>query len=79
MSKTSLQTYSQSLESTIWRMLRDELLTREAYSLGYQNRDEVQKQINWWTFWVSASGQLSDNVQRPSGDGAAVLQRPLKR
>ena len=46
--KASLQTYSQSLESTIWRMVRDELLTREAYSLGYQNKNEVQKQTKLW-------------------------------
>lgn len=47
--KSSAQTFSQSLESVIWRMVRDELLTREAYSCGYQNHIEVQKQLNWWS------------------------------
>lgn len=47
--KSSLQTFSQSLESIIWSMVRDELLTREAYLYGYQNHIEVQKQLSWWT------------------------------
>ena len=46
--KSTMMTFSQSLESAIWRMVRDELLTREAYSYGYQNNTEVQKQLNWW-------------------------------
>lgn len=48
LNKASLQTFSRSLEMAVWRMVRDQILTREAYSKGYQNRSVVQKQIGWW-------------------------------
>ncbi len=48
LNKASLQTFSRSLEMAVWRMARDEILTREAYSKGYHTSNEVQKQIAWW-------------------------------
>lgn len=63
--KSSLQTFSQSLESIIWRMVRDELLTREAYSYGYQNHVEVQKQLSWWSnkiIYSAMNNQMKNSV-----------------
>jgi hypothetical protein len=69
--KASLQTYSRSLESTIWRMVRDILLTREAYSFGYQNRSEVQKQIDWWRdkiVYSAVKNEIKNSVLLQNGE-----------
>ena len=44
----SFNTFSASLESMIWQMVRDHLLISRAYADGYQNKPLVKDQINWW-------------------------------
>ncbi len=46
--KTDFNSFSGSVESLVWRMVRDNSLTQIAYSRGYQNKKEVQEQIRWW-------------------------------
>ncbi len=39
--KTSLQSYSSSVESLVWRMVRDKLLTGQAYKRNFQQTESV--------------------------------------
>jgi len=40
--------YAVSVEQLVWRMVRDRVLTQEAYRRGLQNRESVVKQKKWW-------------------------------
>ena len=44
----SFNTFSASLEKFIWKMVRDNLLTQQAYSRGYQDKEIVKQQLDWW-------------------------------
>jgi hypothetical protein len=44
----SFNSFSASLESQIWQMVRDKLLTRRAYARGLQNIEIVRQQSEWW-------------------------------
>ena len=46
--QANFNSFSASLESLIWQMVRDNLLTRRAYSRGYQNLGIVKEQSSWW-------------------------------
>jgi hypothetical protein len=46
--KTNLQSYSSSVESLVWRMVRDKLLTGQAYKRNFQKTESVIKQSKWW-------------------------------
>ena len=46
--KTNLQSFSSSVESLVWRMVRDKLLTVQAYERNFQQTDSVIKQSKWW-------------------------------
>ncbi|MGD8781091.1 MAG: hypothetical protein PVH88_19255 [Ignavibacteria bacterium] len=46
--KTDLDSFSESLEKLIWRMVRDEILTVLAKDKGYFENSWVQVQSNWW-------------------------------
>ena len=46
--KTSLNRYGYSLFDTVQRMIRDRLLTKEAYKKGYQHDGSVQSQMKNW-------------------------------
>ena len=37
-----------SVEQLVWRMVRDRMLTQEAYRRGLQKRESVVKQTKWW-------------------------------
>ena len=43
-----LQSFSNSLESMIWSMVRDKLLSDLAYERGYHKTDSFMKQAKWW-------------------------------
>ena len=46
--KTNLQSFSSSVESLVWRMVRDKLLTGKAYERNFQQTESVRKQSKWW-------------------------------
>jgi len=46
--ETGFNPFSASLEQMIWQMVRDQLLIQQAYARGYQNKDIVKQQVNWW-------------------------------
>jgi len=46
--QANFNSFSASLESLIWQMVRDNLLTRRAYSRGFQNLEIVKEQSSWW-------------------------------
>jgi hypothetical protein len=46
--ESSFNAFSASLEKLIWKMVRDNLLTELAYSRGYQDKEIVKQQLNWW-------------------------------
>ncbi|RJP56341.1 MAG: peptidyl-prolyl cis-trans isomerase [Ignavibacteriales bacterium] len=53
--ETNFDTFSASLESMIWRMVRDKLLTMRAESKGYFEKDWVKTQSSWWRDKVAYS------------------------
>jgi hypothetical protein len=40
--------FSVSIESYVWRMVRDNSLTKIAFSKGYQNNKSIREQLRWW-------------------------------
>jgi hypothetical protein len=40
--------FSVSVESYVWRMVRDNSLTKIAFSKGYQNKKSIREQLGWW-------------------------------
>jgi hypothetical protein len=46
--KTNLQSFSNSVESLVWRMVRDKLLTGQAYERNYHTTESFTKQAEWW-------------------------------
>jgi hypothetical protein len=46
--ETDFNSFSKSVESFIWQMVRDNSLTNIAFSKGYQNKKSVQEQLGWW-------------------------------
>jgi len=46
--ENNFNTFSASLEQNIWQMVRDKLLTEQAYSRGYQDRQIIKQQLDWW-------------------------------
>ena len=48
LNKNDFNNFSASIESTIWQMIRDNLLMKKAYARGYQNKEIVKQQLKWW-------------------------------
>src|ERR1039457_6712194 len=46
--ETDFNSFSKSVESYVWQMVRDNSLTKIAFSKGYQNKKSVQEQLGWW-------------------------------
>jgi 2C-methyl-D-erythritol 2,4-cyclodiphosphate synthase len=46
--ETDFDSFSGSVESYVWRMVRDNSLTKIAFSKGYQNIKSVREQLDWW-------------------------------
>ncbi len=46
--KKDLRSFSISLENLIWRMLRDKLLTEEAFKKNFNKTESFRKQARWW-------------------------------
>lgn len=44
----SPRAYFASVEQLVWRMVRDRMLTQEAYRRGLQHKESVLKQTKWW-------------------------------
>jgi hypothetical protein len=42
------QSFSKSVEFYVWRMVRDNSLTKIAFSKGYQNNKALREQLGWW-------------------------------
>jgi hypothetical protein len=61
--KTNLQSYSSSVESLVWRMTRDELLTRQAYERNFQQTKSVIKQSKLWKDKIVFSAVKKDIVE----------------
>jgi len=48
LNKTSRDAFANSVQSLIWRMLRDKLLTEQALRRGLQKMKNVIRQSRWW-------------------------------
>jgi len=59
-SKNELIAFSKSLEDLVWVMVRDKLLTDEAYQKGYNKSDWVKKQSTWWKDKISYSAYRNE-------------------
>jgi hypothetical protein len=46
--KNDLRSYSKSLENLIWRMLRDKLLSEQAFERKFDQTENYTKQVRWW-------------------------------
>jgi len=61
--KTNLQSFSSSVESIVWRMTRDKLLTGQAYERNFQKTESVIKQSKWWKDKIVYSAVKKDIVE----------------
>jgi len=61
--KTNLQRFSSSVESIVWRMVRDKLLTGQAYERNFQKTESVIKQSKWWKDKIVYSAVKKDIVE----------------
>ncbi|MFA6980069.1 MAG: peptidylprolyl isomerase [Ignavibacteriaceae bacterium] len=59
-SKNDLIGFSKSLEDLVWVMVRDKLLTVEAYQKGYNKSEWVRKQSTWWKDKISYSAYRNE-------------------
>jgi hypothetical protein len=46
--EADFNSFSASLEQLVWQMVRDHLLIQRAYAQGFQNKETVKQQLNWW-------------------------------
>lgn len=51
--KDNLAGFSKSLEDLVWLMVRDKLITEQAFQKGYNKSDWVVKQSDWWREKIS--------------------------
>ncbi len=61
--KTNLQSFSSSVESLVWRMVRDKLLTGQAYERNYNTTESFTKQAEWWKDKIVYSAVKKDIVE----------------
>ena len=69
--ETNFNTFSASLESMIWRMVRDKLLTAQAKEKGYFERDWVKTQSSWWkdkVVYGAMRQKLANEILLESGE-----------
>jgi hypothetical protein len=58
--KDDLIGFSKSLENLVWLMVRDKLVTDQAYQKGYYKSDWVVKQSEWWKEKISYSSYRNE-------------------
>lgn len=58
--KDDLAGFSKSLEDLIWLMVRDKLITNQAFQKGYNKSNWVVKQSNWWREKISYSAYKNE-------------------
>jgi hypothetical protein len=58
--KDDLIGFSKSLEDLVWLMVRDKLVTNQAYQKGYYKSDWVVKQSKWWKDKISYSAYRNE-------------------
>ncbi|MCH7772315.1 MAG: peptidyl-prolyl cis-trans isomerase [Bacteroidetes bacterium] len=61
--KTNLQSFSSSVESLVWRMVRDKLLAGQAYERNYHTTESFTKQAKWWKDKIVYSAVKKDIVE----------------
>jgi hypothetical protein len=62
----SPRAYFASVEQLVWRMVRDRMLTAEAYRRGLQKRESVAKQAKWWEeklVYRAAKLEIDDSIK----------------
>ncbi len=81
----SFDSFSASIESMIWEMIRDEYLVDLAYEKGYQNKEIIKQQVEWWRDKIVYSivrDQIANSVglaiENPSSARAEDKQKLLK-
>ncbi len=67
--KTNLQSFSSSVESLVWRMVRDKLLTGQAYERNFQQTESVIKQSKWWKDKIVYSAVKKEIVESVGLEG----------
>ena len=60
LSQNDLVSFSKSLEDLVWIMVRNKLLTAEAYQKGYNKTEWVIKQSGWWKDKISYSAYRNE-------------------
>ena len=61
--KTNLESFSNSVEILVWRMVRDKLLTGQAYARNYHSTESFTKQAEWWKYKIVYSAVKKDIVE----------------
>ncbi len=63
--KTSIKTFSGSVETLVWRMVRDKLLTDLALERNYDKRPSVIEESQWWKdkiVYSAVRNQLGNSI-----------------
>lgn len=58
--KDNLTGFSKSLEDLVWLMVRDKLISDQAFQKGYNKSDWVVKQSEWWKQKISYSAYRNE-------------------
>ena len=48
LNKDDFTKFSASIEGYVWQMVRDNLLMKKAYARGYQSKEKIKQQLQWW-------------------------------
>lgn len=76
--KADLRSYSNSIENLVWRMVRDELLTTQAYKRNFQQTKSVIKQSKWWKDKIVYSAVKKDIVESVELEEEEVRYKSLE-
>jgi hypothetical protein len=64
--RSSLRAFNASVRQTVWRLVRDRLLSEEAYRRGLDRRDEVRRESGKWEaklLYLACRAQLRRSVR----------------
>jgi hypothetical protein len=63
--RSTQDSFFQSVEQIVWRMVRDRLLTQRAYAQGLQKRINVRRETEWWKekmLYIANKNRIGDTI-----------------
>jgi hypothetical protein len=80
--RSSLAAFNSSVKQTIWKMVQDKLLSREAYARGFNRRPEVAHEANKWEaklLYLAARSHLQRTIVIPDSTIRNLYQQRKKQ